>query len=135
MRTAADSSIVIAALLQDHPAHESAAAALAACDATIAHVATETYSVLTRLPAPHRADAATAVTLLKRRIPSTFATLDPRKHAAAFERLASAGVSGGATYDGLIALTAIEHDLRLVSRDGRAERTYRALGADFVLTT
>jgi predicted nucleic acid-binding protein len=48
-------------------------------------------------------------------------------YAKAPGRLAAAGVSGGATYDGLIALTALEHDLELLTRDGRAERTYRAL--------
>ena len=45
----------------------------------------------------------------------------------------AAGISGGATYDGLIALTALEHDLRLLSRDARAARAYRALGVDFRL--
>ena len=49
------------------------------------------------------------------------------------KRLAAAGIGGGATYDGLIALTAIEHDLELLSRDRRAARTYGALGARFQL--
>lgn len=60
-------------------------------------------------------------------------TLGASEHACAPKRLAVAGVSGGATYDGLIALTAIEHDLELLSRDRRAARTYRALGARFRL--
>jgi predicted nucleic acid-binding protein len=42
-------------------------------------------------------------------------------------RLAASGVSAGATYDGLIALAALEHDLELFTSDKRAERTYRAL--------
>jgi predicted nucleic acid-binding protein len=33
----------------------------------------------------------------------------------------------------LIALTALQHDLLLVSRDRRAARTYRMLGANFQL--
>lgn len=133
MRTAADSSIAIAALLRDHPAHEISANALARCDTTIAHVAAETYSVLTRLPVPHRADASTAVAVLERRIPPTYVVLEADSYAKALHRLAAAGISGGATYNGLIALTALEHDLQLVSRDGRAARTYRALGIDFRL--
>jgi toxin FitB len=133
VRQAADSSITIAALLGDHPAHEAAAETLAACKATIAHVATETYSVLTRLPAPHRADATTVVTALAERLPSKYATLDTSNFASALGRLAAAGVSGGATYDGLIGLTALEHDLELVSRDRRATRSYRALGVRFKL--
>jgi predicted nucleic acid-binding protein len=128
---AADSSIAIAALWGDHPAHEAATEGLAACKVTIAHVAIETYSVLTRLPAPHRAEAAAVVTALDERLPSTYATLDASNYASAPSRLADAGVSGGATYDGLIALTALEHDLELLSRDRRAARTYRALGARF----
>ena len=119
MSKAADTSIAIAALLADHPAYEAAADALATCKTTIAHVAAETYSVLTRLPAPHRADATTAATALHERLPSTFLTLDASNHANAPSRLAAVGISGGATYDGLIALTALEHDLELLSRDRR----------------
>jgi toxin FitB len=133
VRTAADSSVTIAALLRDHPDHEAAAGALAECDATIAHVASETYSVLTRLPAPHRAAASTAASALEQRLPRSYAALDASTHAQALGRLAAAGVGGGATYDGLIALTALEHDLRLLSRDVRAARAYRALGVDFRL--
>jgi predicted nucleic acid-binding protein len=131
--SAADSSIAIAALLADHPAHEASAQALAACEITIAHVAAETYSVLTRLPAPHRADAAIAAEALGKRLPRAHVTLHASDHACAPRRLAASGISGGATYDGLIALTAIEHDLELVSRDRRAARAYRALGAHFRL--
>jgi predicted nucleic acid-binding protein len=130
---APDTSVAIAALLADHPAHAAASEALAACKTTIAHVAAETYSVLTRLPAPHRAEANTAATALAERLPSKRVTLEAGSHASAPKRLAAAGISGGATYDGLIALTALEHDLELLSRDRRAARTYRALGARFQL--
>lgn len=133
MSKAADTSVAIAALLADHPAHTPASEALAACKTTIAHVAAETYSVLTRLPAPHRTEASTAATALAERLPSKHVTLEAGGHAGAPERLAAAGISGGATYDGLIALTALEHDLELLSRDRRAARTYRALGARFQL--
>ena len=130
MRKAADSSITIAALLADHPAHNAAADALARCKTTIAHAAIETYSVLTRLRPPHRIDAHTAATVLDKRLPRQYATLDASKYAAAPGKLAGAGVSGGAAYDGLIAL---EHDLELLTRDRRAERTYRALEVPYQL--
>ncbi len=133
MRNAADSSVTIAALLSDHPAHTAAADALAHCKTTIAHVAAETYSVLTRLPAPHRVDANTAAAVLDKRLPATYATLDASTYAKAPSRLAAASVSGRATYDGLIALTAMEHDLELFTRDYRAERTYRALNVPYQL--
>jgi predicted nucleic acid-binding protein len=130
---AADSSVTVAALLADHPAHETAAEALAVCATTIAHVAVETYSVLTRLPAPHRVDATTAAAVLGERTPARYATLNGSACTKAPARLAGAGVSGGAAYDGLIALTALEHDLELYTRDRRAERTYRALDVPYQL--
>jgi toxin FitB len=133
VRRTADSSVTIAALRKDHPAHDAAAEALATCKATIAHVAVETYSVLTRLPAPHRADATTAAKALQARLPATYAALDANQSARVPGRLAAAGVSGGATYDGLIALTALEHDLELLTRDRRAVRSYRALGVRYTL--
>jgi predicted nucleic acid-binding protein len=43
------------------------------------------------------------------------------------------GVSGGAVYDALIALTAAEHEAELLSLDGRAEATYRRCGANYRL--
>ncbi len=133
MSRAADSSIAVAALLNDHPAHQSSAEALASCTTTIAHVAAETYSVLTRLPPPNQADATTAATVLGERLPAPFAALSGSDYAKAPARLAAAGIGGGATYDGLIALTALEHDLELLTRDGRAERTYRALAVPYRL--
>ena len=131
--SAADSSVTIAALLDDHQAHDAAADALAACKTTIAHVAIETFSVLTRMPPPNRAEPSTAVTALRERLPSAYVTLDAGSYQQAPSRLAAAGIAGGSTYDGLIALTALEHELELVSRDRRAARAYRALGVRFTL--
>jgi predicted nucleic acid-binding protein len=128
---ACDSSIAIAAILADHQAHDLAEEALSRSQTTIAQVATETYSVLTRLPPPLRLDAASAAWIVDTRLPTSRVTLDADAHASAPGRLAAAHVSGGATYDGLIALTALEHDLELLSRDRRAARTYRALGVRF----
>jgi predicted nucleic acid-binding protein len=130
---ASDTSIVLAALLADHAAHHTAAEALGACTVTITHAALETYSVLTRLPPPHRAEASTAAALLGARLPTAHVTLAADAYAEAPQRMAAAGVSGGSAYDGLIALTALDHDLELISRDARAARTYRALGVRFRL--
>ncbi len=133
MRQAVDTSIAIAAILADHEAHDEAEGALSGSVTTIAHVAAETYSVLTRLPAPRRVDATSAAAIVDSRLPGQRLTLDSDSHASALGRLAAAHVSGGATYDGLIALAALAHDLELVSRDHRAARTYRALGVNFQL--
>jgi predicted nucleic acid-binding protein len=135
VKQAADSSITIAALIADHEARDLAEDALKQCTTTIAHVAIETYSVLTRLPPPRRLVSADAAAIVDARLPSQYATLDASKYAKAAARLAAAGVSGGASYDGLIALTALEHDLELFTRDRRAERTYRALAVPYQLLT
>lgn len=134
MTQAVDSSIAIAAILADHEAHDSAEEVMSRAAATITHVAAETYSVLTRLPPPHRVDTIAAAAIIDARLPSNRVTLDADGHeTSVLQRLAAARVSGGATYDGLIALTALEHDLELLSRDRRAARTYRALGVRFQL--
>lgn len=134
MTQAVDSSIAIAAILADHEAHDSAEDALSRSATTIAHVAAETYSVLTRLPPPHRLDAVGAAAIVDARLPAAQVALSADGLGASnLERLAAAGISAGATYDGLIALTALEHDLELISRDRRAARSYRALGVRFEL--
>jgi len=50
--------------------------------------------------------------------------------AALLARLESIGVAGGSVYDALVGATAVEHGLRLASRDRRAVQTYRALDVD-----
>jgi predicted nucleic acid-binding protein len=130
---AVDTSVVVAAAIADHDAHELSAEALSQTAATIAHVATEAYSVLTRLPPPLRLEGSQAAAILQARLPGAWLTLDARTHGAALGRLAAAGISAGATYDGLIALSALEHEIELLSRDRRAARTYRALGIRFRL--
>jgi hypothetical protein len=48
-------------------------------------------------------------------------------------KLAGAGVFGGASYDGWVALEAKAHSLTLLTLDERAQSTYRRLGADFTV--
>lgn len=50
-----------------------------------------------------------------------------------YQELARRGISGGATYDGLVALAASSNDLVLATRDARARVTYEAVGARVVL--
>jgi predicted nucleic acid-binding protein len=71
--------------------------------------------------------------MLQARLPKALVTLSARSYASAPSRMAAAGVSAGSAYDGLIALTALRHDIELISRDTRAVRTYRALGVRFRL--
>ena len=133
MTLAYDSSVSIPALVEDHRHHEIAATAVAEADVTVAHTAAETYSVLTRLPFPLRLDGAAAAALIDARLPGRWIALDAGAYADALRRLAAHGVAGGMAYDGLIALTAANHDAGLVTLDARASRTYRRLGVRFSL--
>jgi len=132
---AADSSVCIPALLADHEDNPTAHAALLDADRTIAHAAIETYSVLTRLPPPLRLTGAEAAVLIDNRLPAEWLALDAGAAASALRQMASAGVAGGAAYDGLIALTAAHHGVALLTLDARASRTYRRLGVSFSLLT
>jgi predicted nucleic acid-binding protein len=46
------------------------------------------------------------------------------------ELLGKAGIAGGSVYDALVGATAIEHRVKLATRDQRALATYRALQVD-----
>ena len=65
----------------------------------------ETYSVLTRLPPPHRLSPADALTLLEENFMSTgkIVALDARSYRALLRRAPRNGVAGGRTYDAIIA--------------------------------
>jgi predicted nucleic acid-binding protein len=126
-----DSSVVVAALATWHTDHEAARRALCGIEAgLIAHVAFETASVLTRLPEGFRIAAPLVVASLHEDFPARWLTLDGARIRSALERAVVSGLRGGALYDALIAATASHHDLRLLSADRRARRTYDALGAD-----
>ena len=127
MRTA-DTSVLVASFATWHERHDVARAAAATTDSVIGHVATETYSVLTRLPDPHRAPASVVADWLEQRLSHPVLTLDGTDVIASIRHLAAAGVRGGATYDGLIALTAAAADATLVTLDRRAVITYERLG-------
>lgn len=129
--TALDTSVVIPALLQWHEAHPSAHRA-ATGGSVPAHVLVESYAVLTRLPAPHRVADEVAAELLAAWFPPTRVLLPPPRLArAVVARLVEAGVRGGASYDGLVGLTAAAHGMTLLTRDERAAATYAALGVPF----
>ncbi len=129
---AVDTSIAVPAFLPWHEAHQSCH--LAACGASMAvHVAVETYSVLTRLPAPHQLDIGAARQLLSRRFGDRVLVPSKALSTSFVDRLAEAGVSGGAAYDGIVALTTAEHGAQLLTRDPRAASTYDSLGVGYEL--
>ena len=129
--SAVDSSVLVAALAQWHEGHE-AARREAHGGRVPAHAYLEGYAVLTRLPLPLRLDAGTARELLAAWFPPS-RVLHPRAGWAGLfvARMAESEVSGGASYDALVALTAHQHGEELLTRDRRAEATYRRLGVSY----
>jgi hypothetical protein len=132
---AVDTSVAIAAL---SPWHERRADAAATCKdgAKIpAHALFEAYATLTRMPEPLRISGHVAVAAPDRAWgrrtlvpPADLTTAVPRI-------LARASVTGGSSFNALVALTAQAHERTLISLDLRAERTYRLLGITYRLLT
>jgi predicted nucleic acid-binding protein len=132
---AVDTSVVVAAFASWHEGHASAVAALARRPRVPAHVLVETYSVLTRLPSPHRAPASLVAAFLAERFREPPITLPARAHLDLVREVAAGGLAGGSTYDALIAATARHAHARLLTRDRRAAVTYERLGAGYELLT
>ena len=127
----ADTSAVVAALSAWHEQHEEAARALADVRALPAHVVVEAYAVLTRLPAGLAVAPNAAAGVLRRRFDERPLRLGAADRVRLVERLAESGVSGGASYDGLVGLEAGAHRQVLLTLDERAVATYRRLGVEF----
>lgn len=123
-----DTSVAVPLVLTSHIAHRSVNEAVGGRRVALArHALHETYAVLTRLPGDARLAPTDAVRLLRERFESP-AVLDAKATRSAPAVLARAGVVGGATYDGLVALAARPAGVPLASRDRRALNTYRLLG-------
>jgi predicted nucleic acid-binding protein len=131
--TVVDTSVVVAAFASWHEQHELADRAIGNTTQLIAHCAIETFSVLTRLPPPHRAPAALVRDFLAARFPDRYVVLDADGYARLLPRLVELGMSSGAAYDALVGLTAHSAGATLVSADHRAALTYERLGIDFRL--
>lgn len=124
-----DTSAAVALVLPTHQAHAAVSARVGHATLGLAgHADIETYSVLTRLPAEQRLSAAAAARVIAIDFPSSH-PLPAAIAATAITRFAAAGIVGGAVYDGLVALAAIDADVPLVTCDRRALATYAALGA------
>jgi hypothetical protein len=92
------------------------------------HCALETYSVLTRLPPPHRASGAVVRDFLESRFPQPFLRLSEQAYKAFVLELPEHEVAGGAAYDALVAATTAGFDAELVTCDRRALPVYERYG-------
>jgi hypothetical protein len=87
------------------------------------------YSVLTRLPPPHRASPAIVHSFITKRFTDPFLTLSENGYQELLATVAAGQIPGGPAYDTLIAFTAAEHNATLLSLDQRAAATYETVGA------
>ena len=131
---APDSSVLIAGFVPSHQFHEAVLPALgdvARHGGLIAHTIAETYSVLSSPAGPYRAEPGAVVAYLDQFLSSgpAIATASAA-YRKALDLLSVAGRSGGAIYDALIALAALDAGVTLVSLDRRAERVYGLCGAE-----
>ena len=128
-----DTSAALALVQRENPFHRAARTRLLTCRRGLSgHAAVELLSVLTRLPAPQRLNPVTAWHLQVTNFPES-RFLSATDTAELLGEFAGLGLAGGAVYDGLVAATAREHRLPLITCDRRAEPTYRALGISYEL--
>ena len=130
---AGDTSIVVAAFASWHENHEAARRALDGGLRLVEHCALETYSVLTRLPAPHRAPGLVVRDFLAARFPDPLLRLAASDHKAFVLGLPDQGINGGAAYDALVAATAAGFDAELLTCDRRALPIYERYGVRVTL--
>jgi predicted nucleic acid-binding protein len=131
--TVVDTSIVVAAFASWHESHMAADRVVDGKARLVAHCALEAYSVLTRLPPPHRVAGHLVRDFLTARFSEPYVGLDPANYRGLIPHLVEIGLSGGAAYDALIATTARSAGELLVSCDRRAAQTYERIGAEFRL--
>jgi predicted nucleic acid-binding protein len=125
-----DTSVAVALLVADHAQHESVLRALDGRRLGLSgHAAFETFSVLSRLPAPARRPAVLVSRLLAENFPAS-RFLSGQAASTLLGGLAGKGIAGGQVYDALVGAAALEHGAVLVTRDRRAVDTYRALGVE-----
>jgi toxin FitB len=130
---ALDTSVAVPLLVQTHTAHAAvvdwwAGRRVALCG----HAVAETYAVLTRLPGDLRLAPADAAELMLQRFaaPLLLGTETARQLPDVLSRWE---IAGGAVYDALVALAAVEHEAELATRDARARDTYERIGVRLVI--
>jgi predicted nucleic acid-binding protein len=108
-----DTTVLVAALLPDHPHHARSFPAFASATrkqaACAAHSLAEAYSTFTRYPGKERMSSE-AASLVLQGIEDRFTLvwLDGAEYCAAIRRMAQLGIVGGAVYDGLVAACALK---------------------------
>ena len=129
----ADTSVLVAAFGGWHGRNAQALNALAAVSVLSGHVALEFVSVMTRMPPPRRTPPQLAAQFLTDHFSSPKLTLGSDGYDALVRLAVERGIIGGAIYDALVALTAKEAGMTLLTLDERAASTYHATGVEYQL--
>ncbi|WP_158228008.1 VapC toxin family PIN domain ribonuclease [Pseudonocardia sp. MH-G8] len=125
--------MLVAAFARWHADHRAAAAAVRRVEAVVDHVAVETFSVLTRLPQPRRVPPHLVTAFLDGHFPDSVPRLPSAPSPDVLDIAVRGGVSGGAVYDLVVALSAHRGGAVLLSLDRRAAGTYEAVGVAYEL--
>jgi predicted nucleic acid-binding protein len=116
MKVLLDTSVLVAAMVEAHPAHNRALPWLQRAKhqevtAVVAgHTLAELYAVLTRLPLQPPISTTVAWQLIQENVLAALevVSLTGSDYQAVLEHLAQQGIAGGATYDALIGYTALK---------------------------
>lgn len=125
---AADTSVAVAAFASWHEQHAAARRVLDGGVRLIEHCALETFSVLTRLPPPHRSSGGLVRDFVRARFPQPFLRLSATAWRAFVLGLPEHNIAGGAAYDALVAATAAAAGAELFTCDRRAAAVYESYG-------
>jgi predicted nucleic acid-binding protein len=108
-----DTSVLVAAVLEEHEVHAPSFRAFSAATPSsafcAAHNLAEVYATLTRYPGKQRLSADQAllsIDVIQRKL--TIVALDTKEYILAIRKFAALGISGGTTYDALIATCALK---------------------------
>jgi len=142
VKVLADTSVLVAAMVESHPDHERAFRWLRQARhgeielAVCAHSLAETYSVLSTLPVRPRIGPETARRLVRDNVESvaTIVELRGRDYLAVLDRMSSSGLAGGIVYDALAVRAAekVEAD-RLVTLNAADFRRAWPDGVDRII--
>ena len=119
MRVLFDTSVLVAACVESHPAHDRSFDWLSRAKngklemVVATHALAELYAVLTRLPIRPRIDPAVARRIIRENVESIgqVKSISARQYKAVLDDLAGRNLSGGIVYDALVASVAIDEEV------------------------
>lgn len=138
MRILLDTSVLVAAMVEAHPAHEQGLAWLKRITSgrdnglVAAHSLAELYAILTTLPVQPPISSADAQQLIRQNIVGKLeiVSLSSDDYIQVIEHLTDLGIVGGATYDALILRAAVNSKVDIVATFNEKDfkRVYPDLG-------